>query len=222
VAKFLIEEILMRHGPPNKILSDQEREFMNNCIVKLCEIMNSEKSFTSAYHPQCNGAVQRLNRTLIAKLARICNGDWSNWDVKLLLAVYAYRICPITRLKASPFELLYGREANKMNRTLECLNLETLKKDESEIVEKTFQFRNNILEEARKNRVKEIERATLITVKNSNEKNSLEIGQIVMRRKQAFEKESKLDSKWTGPYQITRTFENEGYEIRSPEGKIYR
>ena len=62
------------------ILSDQGREFNNNCIKKICEMVRSVKSFTSAYNPQCNGAVERLNRTLIAKLAKICNGDWEHWD----------------------------------------------------------------------------------------------------------------------------------------------
>ena len=78
-------------------------------------MVRSVKSFTSAYNPQCNGGVERLNRTLIAKLAKICNGDWEHWDEYLGTVVYCYRIAPIGRLGKSPFELLYGRIPNSMS-----------------------------------------------------------------------------------------------------------
>ena len=73
------------------------------------------KSFASAYNPQCNGAVERLDRTLLVKLAKLCNGDWDRWDEYVdTAAVYCYRAAPIGRLSKSPFELLYGRTPNSM------------------------------------------------------------------------------------------------------------
>ena len=61
------------------------------------------------------GAVERLNRTIIGKLASISNGTWKNWDDKLPWALYSYRIAPIMRLKSSPFELLYGRRPSTIS-----------------------------------------------------------------------------------------------------------
>ena len=48
------------------------------------------------------------------------------------------------------------------------------------------------------------------------------IGDIVMKRREDFERENKLDSKWSGPYTVVQSFENGGYEIENPRGKLFR
>jgi transposase InsO family protein len=57
-AKFIME-IMNRHGPPEELLSDRGKEFLNSTVAKLCELMNTKKTYTAAYNPKCNGAVER-------------------------------------------------------------------------------------------------------------------------------------------------------------------
>lgn len=83
IARFLYTEILCRHGAPKVLLSDQGKEFCNNLVERLCTKMNTIKSQTSAYNPQCNGSVERLNRTLVGKLMKLCNGRIGEWDTFL-------------------------------------------------------------------------------------------------------------------------------------------
>ena len=71
VAKFIYEEFVLRHGPPEVLLTDQGLEFNNKIVKKLCDMINTRKAFTSAYNPRCNGQTERLNKTLIAKLAKL-------------------------------------------------------------------------------------------------------------------------------------------------------
>ena len=140
IVKFLINEIFLRHGAPNQILSDQGREFSNKLVKAVCEKFNSLKSFTSSYHPQCNGAVERLNRTLVAKLACICKGVWYDWDEKLPWAIHSYRISTIRRLKASPFKMLFGREPRGLeSREYESSNTP----NENEELKKIEELRNS-------------------------------------------------------------------------------
>lgn len=65
IAKFVFEDTLIRHRPPEILLCDQEREFSLNFVKEMCEKMKTVKSFISAYNPQCNGAVEQLIEKLL-------------------------------------------------------------------------------------------------------------------------------------------------------------
>jgi hypothetical protein len=73
IAKFLIEEIFLRHGAPNEIVSDQGRELIGKIVKRICQIFESRKAFTSAYNPKANGTTERVNQTLVVKLCKLCN-----------------------------------------------------------------------------------------------------------------------------------------------------
>ena len=68
VAEFLYKMIL-RHGCPLEIVSDQGREFCNQLVDLLEELTGFKHKITSAYHPQSNGLDERFNQMLKA-------GEW--------------------------------------------------------------------------------------------------------------------------------------------------
>lgn len=49
---------------------DRGREFESDLIKHLCSQLGIEKTCTSPYHAQCDGMVERLNRTLKDQLAK--------------------------------------------------------------------------------------------------------------------------------------------------------
>ncbi|KAG0441027.1 Gag-Pol polyprotein [Dictyocoela muelleri] len=108
VAEFIINEIIVRHGPPKNIISDNGKEFTANIIQKICDIFKTRKSFVSSYNPRSNGSIERCNQTLLHKLSKLFNGIWCEWDEFLAYAIYATRISPRKKSGISPFELLYG------------------------------------------------------------------------------------------------------------------
>ena len=75
-------------------------------------LLGVEKLRTSPYHPQTDGQVERLNRTLKGILPAYVNKDHNDWDVRLPLALFAYRNSVHSSSGVSPFRAVYGREAN--------------------------------------------------------------------------------------------------------------
>ena len=55
MAKALWDNFIVHYGLPEKILSDQGRNFESELIAYLCRLMGTMKLRTSLYHPQTNG-----------------------------------------------------------------------------------------------------------------------------------------------------------------------
>ena len=110
VANFLYKMIL-RHGCPEEIISDQGREFCNQLIDLLEKLTGFKHRITSAYHPQSNGLDERLNQTLKSKLQILVNDHMDDWDELIDNVLFAYRSSRQASTKCTPFLLMYGREA---------------------------------------------------------------------------------------------------------------
>jgi len=74
----------------------------------VCEVLGMEKLNTTAYHPQCNGMVERFNRTLKAMLRKHVAKFHQQWDVFLPGALWAYRNTPHDSTHEKPSFLLFG------------------------------------------------------------------------------------------------------------------
>lgn len=70
VAKCLWEQFLIHYGFPERILSDQGRDFESQLIHELCALAGIKKVRTSPYHPRGN-PVESFNRTLLSMLGTL-------------------------------------------------------------------------------------------------------------------------------------------------------
>ena len=111
VAKAFVDEVVTRHGVPTKLLTDQGRNFEANLMKQVLSLLGVQKLRTSPYHPQTDGQVERMNRTLKGILMAYVNRDHNNWDDHLPLALFAYRSSVHSSSGVSPFKAIYGREA---------------------------------------------------------------------------------------------------------------
>ncbi|UYV78051.1 hypothetical protein LAZ67_15003310, partial [Cordylochernes scorpioides] len=69
VAKFFIEDVILKHGKPRELITDRGRIFTSSMIGDLnnqCRITHRK---TTAYHPQTNGLMERLNKTIADMLS---------------------------------------------------------------------------------------------------------------------------------------------------------
>ena len=74
-AKILVEEVIVRLGVPNKIHSDQGRQFEIQLFAEVCEMLQIEKTRITAYHPQSDGMVERFNHTLCRMLSTLVDNN---------------------------------------------------------------------------------------------------------------------------------------------------
>ncbi|CAM4607160.1 unnamed protein product [Caretta caretta] len=91
-----------------KICTDQEMPFMSKLMKDLCSLLHVQTLWTSVYHPQTDGLVERFNRTFKAMIRKVVSKDGKDWD-NLLPYLFAIREVPQASTGFSPFELLYGR-----------------------------------------------------------------------------------------------------------------
>jgi len=91
VSKFLYEEIVCRHGCPQRIVLDGGRENMD-LTRSLLEDYHIQNTIISAYHPQTAGLVERGHAPVINSLAKYCQCSPSSWPQHLSLTLWADRI----------------------------------------------------------------------------------------------------------------------------------
>ena len=75
------------------------------------QICNIEKSRTTAYHPQCDGLVERFNRTLKHMLATSLKDHPFDWEDRLRKVCMAYNTSVHASTGYTPFYLMFGMEA---------------------------------------------------------------------------------------------------------------
>ncbi|GFS66635.1 hypothetical protein TNCV_229101 [Trichonephila clavipes] len=111
IAKFLLEEIVLRHGAPRVIITDRGAVFRSRLVSSLVDLCNIDHRFTTAYHPQTNGLTERFNKTLADMLSMYVDVEQKNWDEILPFVTFAYNTTKQETTGFTPFYLLHGREA---------------------------------------------------------------------------------------------------------------
>ena len=111
IAKELIK-VFSRFGIPDVLHSDQEKNFESTILRHTLDAFGVTKSHTTAYHPAEDGLVEHFNRSLLQML-RAYVLDHADWEQYLPLVLYAYRTAIHASTGVSPFELMFGRCANK-------------------------------------------------------------------------------------------------------------
>ena len=99
-----------RHGAPRRLLSDRGANFLSSLVREVCFLMNTHKVFTTSYHPQCDGLVERFNGTMAQCISHYVDSKQKNWDMYLNVILFAFRTSPNEVRGESPFFMLYGRD----------------------------------------------------------------------------------------------------------------
>jgi len=106
-----LAELVWRHGVPSHIIHDRAPEFLSDVLQDTAAVLGLQQLPTSGGHPQTDGLVERLNRTLKVMLSKLVEKKGRNWDMLLGPVLMAYRTTPQASTGESPFYLLYGRDA---------------------------------------------------------------------------------------------------------------
>lgn len=109
VARCLWEHFLVHYGFPERLHSDQGRDFESHTIRELCFLLGIRKVRTSPYHPRGN-PVERYNRTLLSMLGTLKNREKAHWRDFVKPLTHAYNCTKNDVTGFSPYELMFGRQ----------------------------------------------------------------------------------------------------------------
>ena len=164
IAQALMERMILIHGPPKKLLSDNGTEFKNGLTDRIYQLMGIKRKLTTPYHPQSDGMVERFNRTLLRMLTNYVEPDQKNWDLLLGYVIYSYNTVNSSKYGVSPFEIVYARKsinALQMNLSEETTQQASEKFLRNEWLQRAEKFISNtakIIEEIDNDHQKEIQR----------------------------------------------------------------
>jgi len=111
VARKLVDEMFCRFGIPEQLHSDMGAQFESKLIHEICKLLQIHKTHTTPYHPQSDGLVERLNRTIQSMLATIVDESGGEWEEHLSKVCFAYNTSKQSSTGFTPFQLMFGRLA---------------------------------------------------------------------------------------------------------------
>ncbi|KZS13498.1 Uncharacterized protein APZ42_021358 [Daphnia magna] len=112
LAQFIKNQVINRHGVTIRIISDQGSAFTSAEMDEEVKLWGVKHVLASAEHPQTNGLIDRMNRSLTSTLAAYLNPTHNNWDNLLPDAIAAINTAKQSTTEYSPFQLVYGRTPN--------------------------------------------------------------------------------------------------------------
>jgi hypothetical protein len=111
VVNFFIRMIVLQHGAPVYLISYRGKCLTAGFAEEMYRALQTNHFVTTAYHPQCNGLVERFNPTFAEKLSMYVSSCHDDWDEVVDFVVFAYNTSRQEKTGLTPFFLLYGREA---------------------------------------------------------------------------------------------------------------
>jgi len=106
VAEAFFNTWVSRFGIPEKITTDQGRQFESNLFTTFTNLLGIKRSRTTPYHPQANGKIERFHRTLKQTIMAYEKSDWVSTLPIILLGLR----CALKKdADITPAEMVYGQ-----------------------------------------------------------------------------------------------------------------
>lgn len=205
LVRLLAEEIVPMIGVPDALLSDRGTNLLSHLMQDVCQLLGVTKLNTTAYHPQCDGMIERLNRTLKAMIRKHVAKFGNQWDKYLAGILWAYRNTPHEATQEKPSFLLFGVDCRSPT---EAALLPTEPLEPTDVAD----YREELvlsLSSARAVAVEAIKKAQGRYKAQYDKKShpvNYRVGDWVLVRfpQEETTKQRKLSRPWHGPYRVTR------------------
>ncbi|XP_068222362.1 uncharacterized protein [Palaemon carinicauda] len=103
-------KIFTTYGFPKTLQCDRGTNFTSKLFQQAMREFNIHNIYASAYHPQSNGALERVHQTIKNLLRKYMQETSEQWDRDIDLLMYIIRSVPQESTGVSPFELMFGRK----------------------------------------------------------------------------------------------------------------
>ncbi|XP_038979001.1 LOW QUALITY PROTEIN: uncharacterized protein LOC120109324 [Phoenix dactylifera] len=215
IADLFFKEIVRLHGVPRSIVSDRDAKFLSYFWKTLWGKLGTKLMFSTTCHPQTDGQIEVVNRTLSTLLRAIIQKNLKNWEECLPHVEFAYNRSVHSATNFSPFEIVYGFNP------LTPMDLSPLPIDERASLDgkRKAETMKQLHEKVRQNIEKRTEQYA--TQANKGRKKVIfEPGDWVWvhMRKERFpaKRRSKLHPRGDGPFQVIARINDNAYKLDLP------
>ncbi|CAF1667406.1 unnamed protein product, partial [Adineta ricciae] len=195
---FLTDDVILKYGTPTCILTDNGTHFTAQMTNDLLRKLGVTHLYTTAYHPQTNGQIERFNATMDGKIASLCNEKRTDWDEMLQFVTFNYNTSIHATTKISPFEMMHGRQGILPFDQQQALI--TLTPD-VEHGKKLQNYLEKLTDEARKS-IQQAQQQYKSRYDQHRQELSLKINDLVLIKTRNMR--SKFDVRYEGPFQVTK------------------
>ena len=90
VANLLLEHLYKQFGLPDEFISDRGPQFAAHVFQELLRLLGITSKLSTAYHPQTDGATERVNQEIEAYLLIFYSSFPEDWAKKLYLVEFTH------------------------------------------------------------------------------------------------------------------------------------
>ena len=228
VLKFIKEHIFSRFGIPRAIISDGGLHFCNRYFENLLKKYAVTHNVSKAYHPQTNGQAELANREIKHILEKTVGPNRKDWSLRLIDALWAYRIAFKTVLGMSPYRLVYGKACH-LQVEMEHRAYWAIRTFNSDLTQAGKQrlLQLNELDELRQESYESSriykERLKLFHDKTIAWKMFEQNQKVLLYNSRLHLFQGKLRSRWTGPFIVKVVYPYGAAKIENPDtGKSFK
>jgi len=110
VAKALVRHVFLVYGAVEFCFTDMGGEFNNEVLSNVCRLLGIQKSTTTGYRPNSDGAVEKVQAVISSIFAKTIKADQKNWSEMVPYVAFAYNTAVHSVTGYSPFYLMFNRQ----------------------------------------------------------------------------------------------------------------
>ena len=207
VAQLFLAHWYKRFGTPDEIISDRDSKFTSEIWTAACKELGITRKLSSAYHPQTDGATERVNRTILQMLrAELNRKPQHDWVKKIPEVEFNYNARYHASIGMAPFQAAYGYIPNYGDYQITSSDKRPLEDRIDEAIKTAKRKRTTIAEQANKRRKPaqkyQLNDYVLIDTRDIRANDA----QLNISKK--------LQSRYQGPYPITEILRGETYRVK--------
>jgi len=214
LARLFRDNVWKLHGLPKSIISDRGPQFIAGLMQELNEMLGIKSKLSTAFHPQTDGQMERVNQELKQYLRMFINHRQEQWPEWLGTAEFAYNNKAYSSTRTSPFKANYRQDPR--------IGFEGRKKGKYAGAEKFIKKMKEIQEEAKA----VLGKAQADMKKYANKKRSdvekYKVGDLVMlstkdlKYQMIRRRTEKLTERFVGPYKVKKVVSTNAVELELP------
>uniref|UniRef100_A0A914KP35 RNA-directed DNA polymerase n=1 Tax=Meloidogyne incognita TaxID=6306 RepID=A0A914KP35_MELIC len=110
ISQAFTDNWITKFGCPKVVVTDNGRQFISKIFEELTKIYGFKHNKTTTYHPQSNGAVERMNRVVADMLYNYVNIKGTDWSSHLQYVIFAYNSSIHASSGQTPYFILFARD----------------------------------------------------------------------------------------------------------------